>query len=92
MIAEGLIINNYLILLLFLVHYNNRQWPTVVYCVLDTQKCFDPRKKSLEIKSEDFLECVKIFLNSIGHGLGHCLLFLEHSFCSVVYRVLNHGN
>ena len=26
-----------------------------------------------------------------GHGSGHCLLLLEHSFVSVVYRVLDHS-
>ena len=37
-------------------HYNNRQWPTVVYSVLDTQKCFDTRKESLGTRSE--AECL----------------------------------
>ena len=31
---------------------NNRQWSTVVYQVLGTQKCFDTRKEDLETQSE----------------------------------------
>ena len=69
-----------------IVYYNSRQWQTVVYWVLDTPKCFETRRKSLKTRSEArwfgyFLECVKIFRivkNSMDHGYGYCLLFLEH--------------
>ena len=34
------------------IKYDNRQWPIVVYWVLDTQKHFDTKKKRLGTRSE----------------------------------------
>ena len=37
-------------------NYNNRQWPTLVCWILDTQTCFDTRMERLATRSKD---CVK---------------------------------
>ena len=44
--------------------YSNEQWPTMVCFVLDTQKCFDTRKESLETRSE--ADYVPRFCKTVG--------------------------
>ena len=49
--------------------HNNKQWPTVIYWVLGTQKCFDARKEVKKNKEKlsvsiIFLSVSKYFLVS----------------------------
>ena len=64
------------------LYYDNRQWPTVVYWMLDTQNCFYTRKKILSASCFQYFSwaCRNIYflnrlqLRSLSIVLEHCFL------------------